>query len=208
MIKKAKVILEILFILALLFSCNGNSKSTEQKTQTEEDDKASNILKDENVFDTLAIAYGDINFDSFSDYVMVLKKRNEDSFIDTNSKRLLQIFFGNNDNSYKLFQTSEDVVMTKIMGGGSTPEPFSSMKIENGLLTIVHHGGMGSYHWKKSISFKYSKRDKKLLLIQTRFEEEKYSDNPSEVLNRTTIKTNKDFGKVPLENFNIFKDRN
>jgi hypothetical protein len=94
--------------------------------------------------------------------------------------------------------------MTHDLGGASNPDPFDNIHIEKGILTVEHHGGMGSFHWSQSVKFKYSLVDKIFYVDKIEKQEGKFSDNPSEAFEEETIKTEKDFGRLTFNKYDVF----
>jgi hypothetical protein len=160
----------------------------------------SNITK----FDTVAVANGDLNSDGIPDFVVLLKRVGEDT-INPAPTRPLIIFFGQIDQSYIRFCSSDSIAMTHDMGGVSRDDPFAAIKINTGIFSMEHAGGMGTYHWDQTVSFKYSIADKIFYVDKIENDEYKYSDKPRETFGHTTIKTAKEFGMLTFDKYSCFK---
>jgi hypothetical protein len=190
--------------LTTIQSCSSNNNSHETNSDTSKIVVSSTVTNN-NILDTLAVAHGDLNSDGVSDLVIVFRKPGEDTIFNSVPKRPMKIFWGLKNGSYSLFCSSDSVVMTHDMGGASNPDPFDNINVKNGILKIEHHGGMGSFHWSQSVSFKFSVTDKIFYVNKIEKQEGKFSDDPSEAFEKETTKTEKDFGKMPFDKYSVFE---
>jgi hypothetical protein len=109
-------------------------------------------------FDTLAVASGDLNEDGKEDVVLVLNSKGEDSIGGTDElNRILIVLFKSGD-GFTVISKSDKPVKCKNCGGGGWGDPFNEIVIENGTLSIAHHGG-GTMRWDKINKFRYQDGD-------------------------------------------------
>lgn len=152
----------------------------------------------------LDTANGDLNLDQYPDVIMILKKNGEDSTSDVVNhpeKRPLLILTGQADKSYKLAARSDNAVYC-VNCGGSMGDPYQDVVINKGYFSIEHYGG-SSWRWTRTITFKYSPSDNYWYLHKDGGDSFNASD-PDKV--KTTVKTTKNFGKVPFYKFDIYKE--
>lgn len=157
-------------------------------------------------FDALEIAKGDLNRDAYADVILVLKKKGEEKtsdVIDHPEKRPLLILLGQADKSYKLAARSDNSVYC-VDCGGMMGDPFTGITIKNGYFSVEHYGGSGQ-RWTRIVTFKYSPAEKNWFLFKDggdRF----HATAPEEV--KTEVRTVKNFGKVSIQKFDIYKEEN
>lgn len=147
---------------------------------------------------------GNLNLDSFSDVILVVKKPNEKEtsvVVDHPTKRPLLILIGEGNKKYKLAGRNDDVVFC-VNCGGVFGDPFEGITIKNGFFSVEHYGG-SSWRWSKVITFKYSAPDKNWVLSRVGSDSFHVSD-PNKV--KSTVKTAKNFGKVLFEKYEGYKD--
>lgn len=147
---------------------------------------------------------GDLNHDPFIDMIMVLKKTNEDTtsdVVDHPEKRPLLILIGQNDHSFKLVARNDNTVYC-IDCGGMMGDPFTGIVIKDGYFSVTHYGG-SAWRWSRIITYKYSSSDHYWYLHKDGTESFNVNTPDSIV---STIRTIKDFGKIPFDKFNIYKD--
>ena len=155
-------------------------------------------------FEALNVTKGDLNRDAYPDFILVLKKKGEEKtsdVIDHPEKRPLLIFLGQADQSFKLAAKSNNSVYC-VDCGGMMGDPFTGISIKNGYFSVEHYGGSG-HRWTRIVTFKYSPADKNWYLFKDggdRF----HATAPEEV--KTEVKTVKNFGKIPFQKFDIYKD--
>ena len=87
----------------------------------------------------LQIAEGDLNKDGKDDLVFILKHKSEDDNY-SSTPRVLVIYFKENSNSYKLFETNSKYILKKDEGG-IMGDPFQSISINRNSILITHSGG-------------------------------------------------------------------
>jgi len=146
---------------------------------------------------------GDLNLDPYPDMIMVLRKNGEDTATDADNppKRPLLILTGQPDNTYQLAARSDNAVYC-ISCGGAMGDPFINMVIKKGYFSVEHYGG-SSWRWSRIITFKYSPDDKAWYLHKDGTESFRAGEDEK---GKAVIRTTKDFGKVPFEQFDIYKE--
>lgn len=158
------------------------------------------IPKGYSILDTTS---GDLNLDAYADMVLVLKKDGEDTTSDVTEhpeKRPLVILTGQPDHTYKQAARNDNAVYC-VDCGGMMGDPFTGVVIKNGYFSVEHYGG-SSERWTRTITFKYAKADGYWYLHKdggTGFS----TFEPEDVSN--TVKTVKDFGRVPFHAFDIYE---
>lgn len=148
-------------------------------------------------------SYGNLNLDQYQDMIMVLKQNGEDtaSDVDNPEKRPLLVLVGQPDNSFQLAARNDNVVLC-INCGGAMGDPFTGVTIKNGYFSAEHYGG-SAWRWTHIITFKYSPADKNWFLHKIGYESF-HALNPKEATSRT--ETTKDFGTLPFEKFDVYKE--
>lgn len=147
---------------------------------------------------------GDLNLDQYPDMIMVLKKNGEDTTSDVvehPEKRPLLILTGQAGNTYRLAARNDNAVYC-IDCGGTMGDPFTEVVIRKGYFSIEHYGGSG-WRWTRTITFKYSPADNYWYLHKDGGDSF-HAAEPEKVT--TKVKTTKDFGKVPFDRFDIYKE--
>ncbi|NLL28705.1 MAG: hypothetical protein GX259_07900 [Bacteroidales bacterium] len=147
---------------------------------------------------------GDLNLDGINDYILVLKKNDEDSLFfvsDGPEKRPLLILIRDKNNKLKLVRRNDNTVYC-FGCGGIMGDPFMGITIKNGYFSVEHYGG-SAWRWTRIITYKYSKKDNEWFLHKDG-SESFYVFEPENV--ESKIKTTKDFGKVKFEEFDIYKE--
>lgn len=155
-------------------------------------------------YDVLDITYGDLNRDAYPDAIMVLYKIGEEKtsdVIDHPEKRPLLLLLGQADKTYKVAARSNNAVYC-VDCGGQMGDPFTGISIKKGYFSVEHYGGSG-WRWTRIITFKYSPVDKRWYLHKDGGESYHATDPEK---SETKVKTVKNFGKVPFERFDIYKE--
>lgn len=156
-------------------------------------------------YDVLDISKGDLNRDGYPDAIIVLAKLGEKKTSDVLThpeKRPLLVLIGQANKSYKLAARSDNAVYC-VDCGGQMGDPYTGITILNGYFSVEHYGGSG-WRWTRIITFRYSAADKNWLLHKDGGERF-HAITHEEV--KTPVLTVKDFGKVPFEKFDIYKDK-
>ncbi|MBC9912745.1 hypothetical protein [Chitinophaga varians] len=154
-------------------------------------------------YEILDTTTGDLNRDAWPDMVMVLRKKGEDSTSDVvehPEKRPLLVLLGQPDHSYKLAARNDNVVYC-VDCGGMMGDPFQGVTIKQGYFSVEHYGG-SAWRWTRIITFKYAPEDKNWYLYKDGGDSF-HASMPDSVT--TKVRTVKDFGKVPLVKYDIYK---
>jgi hypothetical protein len=147
---------------------------------------------------------GDLNLDLYPDMIMVLKKNGEDTTSDVSEhpeKRPLLILIGQPDLSYQLAARNDNTVYC-IDCGGMMGDPFMDVVIKKGYFSVEHYGGSG-WRWTRTVTFKYSPTENYWYLHKDGGDSFHVSE-PDKIT--TKVRTTKDFGNVPFDSFDIYKE--
>ena len=147
---------------------------------------------------------GDLNRDSFKDLIVIYIKDTEEKtsdVIDNPVYRPLLIYIGQSNGTLKMTAKNEKAVLCYDCGG-VMGDPFSQVVIKNGYFTVEHYGG-SSWRWTRFVTFKYSTSDSNWYLHRDGGDSFHASD-PKNVT--THVKTSKDFGVIPFDKFDIYKE--
>jgi hypothetical protein len=117
-------------------------------------------------YDTIATATGDLNKDKLDDHVLVLKSKAEDAEPKppvegsepeaVPGARILIVLF-KNASGYSLAAKSDSAILCKDCGG-VFGDPFESIVIEKGVLSIHHYGG-SAWRWSYTHKFRWQQND-------------------------------------------------
>ncbi|MDF2192869.1 hypothetical protein [Paraflavitalea sp. CAU 1676] len=102
---------------------------------------------------------GDLNLDTITDFLILLRQYDEDSLAHRNAgilTRRLLILTGTGD-SYRLAAQSDSIVKCVICGG-RRGDPYKAMSIKKGSFTITQLGG-SNHAWTRSTTFRYSPKE-------------------------------------------------
>lgn len=165
-------------------------------------------------FEILDSVKGNLNNDNYDDYILVLKKKNEENtskYGDNKpEKRPLLILIANSDGKFDLKARNDNSVLCIDCSGYIHGDSYVGVKIKDGYFSVEHYTVGGNDKWSKIITFKYDKIKDKWFLHQdgTEF----FGWNPDEGSNAESIiktgekiLTKKDFGVVSFENYDIYK---
>lgn len=147
---------------------------------------------------------GDLNLDTYPDMTLVLKKNGEETTSDVvehPERRPLLLLLGQGEGTYKLAARNDNAVYC-IDCGGMMGDPFMDVVIKKGYFSVEHYGGSG-WRWTRTITFKYSPADSTWYLHKDGGDSF-HAAEPEKV--QTTVRTTKDFGKVPFEQYNIYAE--
>lgn len=144
-------------------------------------------------------AMGNLNLDKYPDIILVLKTIGEDTALDaTEFKRPLLLLLGHADKTYILAARNDNVVFC-FQCGGIFGDPYAGVEIRKGVFTVHHFGGSND-RWSNDITFKYLSKDKTWYL-------HKIVDKDWSVFHldkiESSVKTQKDFGTVPFNKYNL-----
>lgn len=155
-------------------------------------------------YEILYVTKGNLNQDAYSDYAVVLNKKNEketSDAIEHPEKRPLLLFTGTQQNRYTLAERNDNVVYC-VDCGGQMGDPFTGITIKNGYFSVEHYGG-SSWRWTRIITFKYNLATRTWHLHKDGGEQY-HASEPDKV--KTAVKSEKNFGRVPFQQFNIYKE--
>lgn len=140
---------------------------------------------------------GNLNLDAYDDVVLILENKDESS---KENFRPTLLLMGDASGNYSLARENNYTVHSA-NDGGQMGDPFTGVTIKNGYFSIEHMGGGGAERWVQIITYKYSKEESEWYLHKdgTEFFS---ADEPNKVTS-STIKTTKDFGKVPFGNYRL-----
>ncbi|MBA4276299.1 hypothetical protein [Flavobacterium sp.] len=165
-------------------------------------------------FEIMDTVKGNLNNDSFDDYILVLKKKNEETTSNYSDnkpeKRPLLILIGNSDNKLELKARNDNAVLCIDCSGAIHGDSYLGVKIKNGFFSVEHYTVGGNDKWSKIITFKYDKSKKNWFLHRDGMEF--FGWNPDEspkaeaiIKTGEEILTKKNFGVVLFENYDIYK---
>lgn len=155
-------------------------------------------------YTVLNVTSGDLNLDAYPDLAVILKKTGEEKTSDVNGhpeKRPLLLFTGMPGKQYRLAARSDNAVYC-VSCGGIMGDPFNDLVIKKGYFTVEHYGG-SAQRWTRFITFKYSAADKNWYLHKDGHEHFSALDPEK---GETKVYTVKHFGKVPFDQFDIYKE--
>lgn len=154
-------------------------------------------------YSILQLAKGNMNLDKIEDVILVLNKNGEDSLSTAEHpiKRKVLILIGQKDESYKLV-TQHDNLVCYYNYDLNFKDVFVDLKIVNGSFSISHYGGFAQ-RWGRTTEFKYNPKEKNWYLLKDEFSTFEATD--PENTEKETILTEKEFGKIALNKFDIYK---
>jgi hypothetical protein len=155
-------------------------------------------------YTVLSIDSGDLNMDSLTDFLLVLRKNGEDTISNENDHpvtRPLLLLIMDEDKKLRLAARNDKTVFCYECGG-MMGDPFSGVSIENGSFSIEHYGG-SAWRWTRTITYRYSTEFKEWFLYQDNSESFHVSE-PDKI--KIDVRASKEFGKVKFQEFDIYKD--
>ena len=169
------------------------------------------IPKGYQILDTVK---GNLNNDNYDDYILVLKKNNEEELSNVSKdefvKRPLLILVGNSEKKLVLKRRNDNTVLSVDFGGAIHGDTYEGVKIKNGYFSVEHYTVGGNDKWSKIITYKYDRLKDNWFLhrIGTEFFKFNSDEKPNTkaiVKTGETLLTKKNFGIVPFEKYNIYK---
>ncbi len=157
---------------------------------------------------------GNLNKDAYDDFVLVLKKKNEEETSNFNDdkpeKRPLLIFLGNANKKIDFKLRTDNAVLCVDGSGGIHGDSYERITIKDGYFSIEYYTVGGIDKWSKVTTFKYDLDKKNWFLYRDGMEFFKFnnSNKPNaEAVIKTgeEIKTKKDFGSILLQNYSVYK---
>lgn len=155
-------------------------------------------------YTVLDAARGDLNRDALPDWLVVLHRPDEQKtsdVIDHPTKRPLLVFVGGADGTYTLAARADNAVYC-VDCGGIMGDPFMGLAIKKGYFTVEHYGG-SAQRWTRYVTFRYDPAAR-IWLLHRDGHEHFHATDPEH--GTTTATTAKDFGRVPLTKFDIYKE--
>ena len=152
----------------------------------------------------LDAAPGDLNRDAAPDWLVVVHKPDEAKTSDVvahPTKRPLLLFVGGPGGTYTLAARSDNAVYCGDCGG-MMGDPFTGLTIKKGYFTVEHYGG-SAHRWTRYVTFRYDPASRAWLLHRDG-SEHFHALDPEH--GTTTATTAKNFGRVPLAKFDIYKE--
>lgn len=166
-----------------------------------------------NGYQILDSVRGNLNNDTYDDYILVLKKYNEEQLSKTANveaiKRPLLILVGNSENKLVLKGQNDNSVLCISCSGAIHGDSFEGVKIKNGYFSVEHYTVGGNDKWSKIITFKFDSLKNNWFLHRDGMEFFGWNpDQNGEAIIKTgeTILTKKNFGEVLFENYDIYKN--
>ncbi len=86
--------------------------------------------------------------------------------------------------------------------GGMMGDPFQGITIKKGYFSVEHCGG-SAWRWTRIITYKYSKAENYWFLYKDG-SDNFHTSEPEKV--ECKIRTTKNFGKIPFDKFDIYKN--
>lgn len=188
----------ILCLCGLLFSSQKMVASTLPTTQIE-----AFIPQGYALLDSVS---GDLNGDWRKDWVIVLKKSDEDSLAAIGIETTRPVIVLYSDINGQLFQVHRADNLVYCLGcGGIWGDPYSGIEMVPHGFKIYHYGG-SNWRWTRNLTFVHSGNEFYLEEdAGSSFKMMDVADDTviSESEFSTTVRTSKDFGKVRMEDFRI-----
>ena len=144
----------------------------------------------------------DLNQDGFKDKILVLINNSEETTPagEDAPHRSLVILFGKKNGFTKVVDTDK-VVYCKTCGG-MMGDPFVRIAVKPPFFTVEHYGG-SAWRWKEYLTFKYSKKSS-TFIFHKKSHQFFHAASPNKV--QTKIQTQKNFGAVKIQDFDIYKE--
>jgi hypothetical protein len=208
------------FLGFLLISCHSSSVENNRGLETHEhlqnvesqpnhlsiaqalpDDVKNMLQSNYYVLDSIS---GDLNLDEYLDLILVLEKISEEyseetEEIDIEKNRVLMLFLGTENGELKKVKINDQAVYCENCGG-MMGDPYNGITIASGVFSIEHYGG-SAWRWTRELTFKYDQKVQDWYLEEDRSDSYHVSE-PDNI--ETVLLTTKDFGRIKLENFNIY----
>jgi hypothetical protein len=146
---------------------------------------------------------GDLNRDALPDWAVVVSRPDEQKtsdVVDHPTKRPLLLFVGGAGGTYTLAARTDNAVYC-VDCGGVMGDPFQGLTLKKGYFTVEHYGG-SAQRWTRYVTFRYDPASRTWLLHRDGGE---HFDATDPEHGTTTTTTAKNFGRVPLTKFDIYK---
>ena len=155
-------------------------------------------------YEILDTASGDLNGDAHTDFLLVLKKPNEEELKNTEGAvldRPLLILTGAAGGMLHLAARNDKVVY-HVNDGGMMGDPYTGLTIKKGYFSVEYYGG-SAWRWTHITTFKWTVANNTWLLFKEGGDSF-HALEPDKV--ETEVKSQKDFGKVLFESFDYNKE--
>ena len=151
----------------------------------------------------LQSAEGDLNIDGINDVVLVLAKNGEDSLstMDHPIKRKFLLLVGSSDKTYELAFQNDNVVYYYNYDP-NFKDAFTDVTVNKGSFIVNHYGGF-SERWSRASTFSYNTTAKKWYL--TKDENSTFEATDIDNTTKSKVLTEKNFGKISFEKFDVYK---
>jgi hypothetical protein len=150
----------------------------------------------------LQFVQGDINQDGINDAILVLGKNGEDSLSTSEHplKRKFLLLLGTS-NKTNVLVTQNNNMVYYYNYDPNFKDAFVDVSIKKGSFSVNHYGGFAE-RWGRTSTFTYNPSDKKWYLTK----DENSTFDATDVQNTVKEKTltEKNFGKIPFEKFDIY----
>ncbi|MDQ6812725.1 MAG: hypothetical protein M3040_03135 [Bacteroidota bacterium] len=153
------------------------------------------IPDDYAIFDT---ASGDFNEDGYTDYIIVLTRKNETP--NSSGERPLLLLAGLPKGKFELIARNDQVVLCANCGG-VFGDPYKKVSISGQLITVEHSVG-GTWQWSRSTTFRYDGQTREILLQEDVTKSYKKYLSSRE---KTIAVNNADFGNLPFASYSYHK---
>jgi hypothetical protein len=167
----------------------------------------------------IAYATGELNLDGIDDAIVVLAKKGEPSYLNSDVPpsadlddteifplRKLVILLGSKDKSYKIIKIHNTAVYRAVDGGAKSGDDlFRRVVVKNGYFTI-EHAQSGFDAWEQYDTFKYDKVKKEWFLHKNTtigYKENDKDDGEAIVVDYNITKSTKDFGVLLFDDWSI-----
>ncbi len=104
----------------------------------------------------------DLNLDGISDYLLVLKDKNEEVAEIGETLRPIYILEGIKEGGYRLAEKNDSIVLSK-NDGGAFGDPYAGLVAKKNYFSIEQYGG-SNWRWSRIYTFKYDQKTKKYYL--------------------------------------------
>lgn len=145
----------------------------------------------------------DLNQDGFKDKILVLINNSEETTPtgEDAPRRSLVILFGKKGGFTKIVDTDKVVYCQTC--GGMMGDPYVRIAVKPPFFTVEHYGG-SAWRWKEYLTFKYSKKFSTFILHKKSHQFFHAAESPNKI--QTKIQTQKNFGVVKIQDFDIYKE--
>lgn len=152
-------------------------------------------------YQMLDLVKGDLNGDKLQDYLLILKKKGEDTMTfdnpDWDADRPLLLILRQSNGTLKTAVTNSEIVMCRNCGG-AMGDPYMGMTVTTGTFSLEFYGG-SSWKWGETITFRYD-RVKKNWYLHTHHITSFHGLDPENTTEDITI-SRSEAGNISLEKY-------